>query len=176
MLPGRLLVPYLLLFGGRRATLLRVFGFGRSVRLMLPIDERGHPLPFLPYVVIELLEERLSRDLTVLEFGAGFSTRFFMKRVGRVVSIEHDPAWVARLREQLDANVTLIPASRDSADTYCAYLETSQERFDFILIDGRHRVECFRRSLDHLTERGMIVLDDSNRERYAEIFPLAERA
>jgi hypothetical protein len=37
-------------------------------------------------------------------------------------------------------------------------------------------VECFRRSLSHLNERGVIVLDDSNRERYAEIFPMAEQA
>ncbi len=143
---------------------------------MQPIDEEGRPLPFLPYVAIELLKERLSKDLTLLEFGAGYSTMFFMKRVGRVVSIEHDPVWIARLKPSLDANVTLITANRESADTYCAFLEQSDERFDFILVDGRHRVECFRRAIVHLSDRGVIALDDSDRERYAEIFTLAGSA
>ena len=169
-------MPYLLLFGGRRATLLRVFGFGRSVRAMAPIDEHGSPLPFLPYAVIELLKERLQSDFVLLEFGSGFSTMFFMKRVARVISIEHDPAWIERLSSRLDANVTVIPASRETPDTYCAFLDENKEHFDFVLVDGRHRVECFRRSIPHLTDRGVIVLDDSDRERYAEIFSIAEQA
>ena len=176
MLPSRLLVPYLLVFGGRRATLLRVFGFGRSVRSMLPIDEKGSPLPFLPYAMIELLKERLQPDFVLLEFGSGFSTMFFMKRVAKVISIEHDPVWIERLSSRLDTNVTVVSVSRETADTYCAFLAGNQERFDFILVDGRHRVECFRRSIPHLTERGVIVLDDSNRERYAEIFEMARQA
>jgi hypothetical protein len=176
LLPSRLLVPWLLLLGGRRAGLSSAWGFARSVRLMLPVDAQGKPLPFLPYSVIELLKERLTRELTVLEFGAGFSTLFLMDRVKRIVTIEHDPAWINRLRPQLQDSVELIPTSRDTPDTYLAFLDRQSELYDLILIDGRHRVESFRRSLDRLTPAGVMLLDDSDRERYAPIFAEARSA
>jgi hypothetical protein len=176
LLPSRLLVPWLLLWGGSRATLLRAAGFGRSIRLMRPVDAQNHPLPLMPYTIIRLLQERLDKSMDILEFGAGFSTLFFMSRVGTVTSIEHHAGWIAQLQPQLEANVTLVPTSLDSADLYTAFLTNNQKRFDFILVDGRHRVESFRRALPHLNESGVIVLDDSDRERYAEVHAIAGRA
>ncbi len=38
--------------------------------------------------------------------------------------------------------------------------------FDFILIDGRARVECLVNSIDKIKPNGMMVLDNSNRKRY----------
>ena len=46
------------------------------------------------------------------------------------------------------------------------------QHFDFILIDGRARVECLINSIDKLKPNGMLVLDNSNRERYQPVVGL----
>lgn len=177
LLPSRLLLPWLFLLAGRkRSKLLREFGYARSVRLMLPVTERDEPLPWIPYCAVLLLMERLQPDLKVLEFGAGYSTMFFMERVASVLSIEHHPQWIARLRGQLAPNVTLVEASPATPEAYTAHIASSPERFDLILVDGIHRVECFRLALDRLTPRGVLILDDSDRAAYSSVFPLAKTA
>ncbi|HSL69759.1 MAG TPA: hypothetical protein VK864_05925, partial [Longimicrobiales bacterium] len=87
--PARLLVAWLALVRGKRARIFQAHGWARSVRALLPIDEHGEPVPYVPYCVTALLEERLSADFSVLEFGAGYSTLFLMKRVRQVTALEH---------------------------------------------------------------------------------------
>jgi hypothetical protein len=174
--PSRLLLPYLLLLKGRRSPLLSTYGWARSVRLMLPLDEHNQPLPWLPYCVIDLLRERLTAELRVLEFGAGYSTLFFMKRVAHVTSIEHHHVWLDWIRARVQPNVTLVPTASASPAEYCAPLSTSPESFDLILVDGIHRPECFRLALQHLTPTGVIILDDSQRTAYASAFTDAANA
>ncbi len=40
------------------------------------------------------------------------------------------------------------------------------KHFDFVLIDGRARIECLVNAIDKLKPNGMLVLDNSNRARY----------
>lgn len=44
--------------------------------------------------------------------------------------------------------------------------------FDFILIDGRARVECLVNAMDKLKSGGMLALDNSERLRYHPVFDL----
>jgi hypothetical protein len=99
-----------------------------------------------------------------------------MKRVRHVTSIEHDAGWMAHLRTRVDANVTIVPASVDTPETYTAFLDQNKDFFDLILVDGRHRVECFRKSLGHLSDAGVMMLDDSDRQRYQPMFGIARDA
>ena len=41
-------------------------------------------------------------------------------------------------------------------------------KFDIIIVDGRDRVNCCLESLSALSNKGVVVLDDSEREHYAE--------
>ncbi len=175
-LPSRLLLPLILLLKGRRAGLVGAWGYARSVRLMRPVDEHDHPLPWLPYCAIELLNERIDAVQSVLEFGSGHSTFYFMARVARVTSVEHHAAWLETVRSRVDSNVTILQASRESAESYTAAIRASADRFDLILVDGQQRVACFQLALERLTPEGVIVLDDSDRSAYAEVFPLAAQA
>jgi len=170
------LAAIMTLLGARpEIPLLQAYGYARSLRTGLPLDLNGAPLPWLPYCLIALLEQRLSKDLTVLEFGSGFSTLFFMTRVQFVTSIEHDRQWLERLRPQVRSNVRLLCASGDSAASYCEPLG-EHGTYDLILVDGIHRVECLRRALGCVSERGVILLDDSDRAEYVEAFTLAAAA
>ncbi|MCY1542979.1 hypothetical protein D9M68_787620 [compost metagenome] len=42
------------------------------------------------------------------------------------------------------------------------------EKFDVIIVDGRDRVNCCIHAINALTEQGVIVLDDSEREVYED--------
>jgi hypothetical protein len=176
MLPARLVLALVLLLTNKRAGLAATWGYGRSLRLMRPEDAQGQPIPWLPYCAVELLMERLQPDLNLLEFGAGYSTMFFMRRVARVTSVEHHERWIELLRPRLQPNVAILHASQESAEAYTAPVRASSERFDVILVDGQHRVECFQVALERLTPRGVIILDDSDRPFYARIFELGAAA
>ncbi len=95
LVPLRVVLPWIFFWKGPRKALAGRWGWARSLRDKATVDERGSPLPWLPYAATQLLAERLSRAHTVLEFGAGSSTLFFMDRVARVVYLEHDPVWPA---------------------------------------------------------------------------------
>jgi len=46
--------------------------------------------------------------------------------------------------------------------------------FDFIIVDGRARVECSFNAIKKLKRGGLFVLDNSERKRYMPIFNLLE--
>lgn len=48
------------------------------------------------------------------------------------------------------------------------------DHFDFIMIDGRARIECALNAIPKLKKDGMFVLDNSDRERYKPIFKVLE--
>ena len=49
--------------------------------------------PWMPFIGIAMLEDRLSNLSKVFEYGAGGSSIFFADRVGELVSVEHDSVW-----------------------------------------------------------------------------------
>lgn len=52
-------------------------------------------LPWLPFRAIAWLEQVLKPDMHLFEWGSGGSTIFFSRRVGQLVSVEHDSFWYA---------------------------------------------------------------------------------
>jgi len=58
-------------------------------------------LPWLTYDAIHYLTAQVRPDLKVFEYGSGGSTLFWASRTSLCVSVEHDPAWAARLRPLL---------------------------------------------------------------------------
>lgn len=174
-LPARLVLALALLFS-RRAGMVRAWGWARSIRLLRPVDEQDRPLPYLPYCVTELLIERLTPDLQVLEFGSGFSTMFFMTRVAHVTSVEHDAQWLARVRDRMAGNVTLLSSSNATPEQYAAPVRANSDCYDLILVDGQHRLACFALALERVAPTGVILLDDSERTVYTDAFGLAANA
>jgi SAM-dependent methyltransferase len=176
LFPLRLLLPLLFFWKGKRSRLASGHGWARSLRRLEPVDETGRPIPWIPYSAVVFLTDRLTSDLSVLELGAGYSTLYFMGRVARVVSLEHDQGWLRRVRGRAAANVRLIQTDASTADSYLAPIRGTDERFDVILIDGPHRIEALSVSLRLLSPSGVILLDDSHRPRYAPAFVYAAAA
>jgi hypothetical protein len=131
-----------------------------------PVDRENNPLPWFTYPAIEFLEERLRPDMTLFEYGGGNSTLYFAKRLKQVTTVEHNPQWFRHLDESKPDNVRLVFCELEYAGAYCRAAPDQAERFDIIVVDGRDRVNCAQAAISALNERGVILFDDFERERY----------
>jgi len=154
--------------GTRDDSYLVTSGFLKSFELGYPCRLDGSPLPWMSYGVIALLEERLTNDITLFEYGSGYSTLFYAERVKRVVSVEYNQDWYNNIRARAEPNVELIYQPLEYDGDYCRLINRQHGTFDVVIVDGRDRVRCAINSFDALSERGVIILDDSAREKYRE--------
>lgn len=141
-------------------------GFFESVRLKKPCRRDGTPIPWMNYAMIEFLDDRLLSDMSVFEYGGGNSTLFFAERVRSVTSVECNRDWYEYIKDSMPHNVRLIPV--DANEGYVASIDALDDRFDLIVVDAEKRNDCLRHAPDFLTERGVILLDDAQREQYHE--------
>ncbi|MBD2187111.1 O-methyltransferase [Pseudanabaena mucicola] len=63
-----------------------------------PLDDER---PWITFAAIEFLENTLTKEMKVFEYGVGGSTAFFIKRVKEVISVEHDPKWLEKVSEKI---------------------------------------------------------------------------
>jgi len=159
------------LFFLRHDSILKNAGWIETEIRGYPCTKKGYPLPWINYGAIHLLKQRLTKDLTLFEYGSGYSTIFFARRVQSVTSVEYDETWFKKLELIAPQNVRLIfqPYSIDDPH-YFKIIATTSQKYDVIVVDGRDRVNCIKFSLDYLTGSGVVLLDDSSRERYTEAF------
>lgn len=169
----KMIIPLLKIFGlyslaqlRDRGPLVEV-GWFRSFKEKKPVDKSGNPLPWFSYPMIYFLEKRVQPAFSVFEFGAGNSTLWWAKRVLRVVTCEHDPAWFHTVKKSAPSNTTVL-FIENSQEDYIKTVKNVSEKFDIIVIDGNQRVQCIKESLPSLKPDGIIILDDSDRPEYAE--------
>lgn len=142
---------------------LRQSGYIESVKLKKPIRRDGAPIPWMNYSMVAFLEERLQPDLSLFEYGCGNSTLFYASRVADVVSVERDPDWYRYVEKNMPANVRLILHHPFDVTEYVGLMSRQQRRFDVIVVDDAARGECLLAAPPNLSERGVIVLDDTQR-------------
>jgi predicted O-methyltransferase YrrM len=119
-------------------------------------------------------------EIKMLEFGCGSSTIFFSNLGLDVLSIEHDEDWFNKVNLKLKGfgNYKIILNRSNNTDSdylenpYYDLIDGLNTQFDIILVDGRDRVECFKRSEKLLVSGGIIILDNSERIEYRDIFKL----
>lgn len=153
------------------------------------------PLPWMYIKAVHFIEYFLlsRKNPVVLEYGSGTSTIWFSRKAYKVYSIESNIQWGAAVLERLNKehlkNVELIlkPPVKNENDNipkkytsfYNEYVNKNFElyvnaplilnqKFDLILIDGECRVACLDNALRLIKEDGIIVFDNSRRERYQE--------
>jgi len=135
-----------------------------------------------------------------LEWGAGGSTVFLLEhapRLERLVSVEHDAAWYAKVRGLVaDSRLELhhVPASEPEPTTdrlhwftgprnrwrrraeedadllrdYVALPARLGIAFDFVLVDGRARCFCLAAGWRLLRPGGVMMLHDAQRPEYRQ--------
>jgi len=132
------------------------------------IDAKGKPIPWITYPAIEFLSRRLPKNIRVLEYGCGNSTYWWAERAASVVSIEHDPSWYAQTLLNLPSHCSLKHIPLESDGDYARASLAYGNMFEIVVIDGRDRANCLLHCSGALTDDGIIILDNSERERYQE--------
>jgi hypothetical protein len=134
------------------------------------VDRRGMPLPWLTYPAIDFLGSLDYTGKKVLEFGSGYSTLWWAKRVDSIVALEADQRWMAGMADRMPSNATVLALPTDPNDRYHRTVDVDAflaehvggQKFDVIVIDGVDRVGTARASLPYLAEGGFFVTDNSD--------------
>jgi hypothetical protein len=70
------------------------------------LDSESTPLidevPWIPFSAIQFLEQVVTKDMQIYEYGSGGSTVFFGKKAKEVISTEHDSEWKYNVEEYLN--------------------------------------------------------------------------
>ncbi|HSI34205.1 MAG: SAM-dependent methyltransferase [Phycisphaerae bacterium] len=124
------------------------------------VDAAGDPVPWITFPAIEYIKQLDLSHARVLEYGSGFSTHFWAKRVKHVTSIEDDKSWYERMSRKMPKTVDyrLCP----DEETYVNEVKKLDGKFDIIVNDGIHRFRCGQASRDRLKDGGFIILDNSD--------------
>jgi len=144
-----------------RRSFLRQSGYLKSTALRRPIGADGEPIPWMNYNMVSFLEQRLTKNLSLFEYGSGNSTLFFAKRVKDVVSVENNKKWYEYCSDKQPENVKLIFCESDENGEYAKTIINQEKKFDVVIVDGEDRVNCMIIARDFLTPSGVIILDDT---------------
>jgi hypothetical protein len=140
--------------------------------------ERG--LPWIRPGATAFIESSLPEGASCFEWGSGASTIWLARRGYCVTSCELDHSWwyainQKLLDEGLLHEVDLLDFSRDTMQYYADYiLKSSDNSFDFILVDGRNRQRCLGNARSKVKVGGIVCLDNSEREEYNDALKLME--
>jgi hypothetical protein len=164
-------VILLMLFASKKSY-LRTTGFIYGTLFGSLSDNDGNPLPWMNSNIIQFLQSRLNKSIRLFEYGSGFSTTFYALRVKEVISVEHDLAWHSRIAGIIPGNAKILLKPLSKVEEYCESIKADGRPFDVIVIDGRERMRCISAAIQFLSASGVIILDDSERERYALAFDI----
>ncbi len=144
------------------AHILKDYGWLKSKRAGRSVDAQGEPVPWFTYPAIDFIRQLDVRELTVFEYGSGFSTLFWARRARKIVSVESDGTWFQEIGSRAPPNAELILAP-DDAESYVTKI-AGRGTFDIIVIDGtgESRLPCCQIAPKYLNPKGFIILDNSD--------------
>jgi len=135
-------------------------------RLGLVVYQRRFPnAPWLTRAMVEILESWLKPSDRGIEWGSGRSTIWLAKRIGSLVSVEHNPVWYRRISAELKArglqNVEYHLC--EDAHEYSRLTDNfSSEAFDFCFVDGEARDHCALKAISLVKPGGILIVDNCN--------------
>lgn len=145
-------------------------GWFKSYYKKQAVDAGGNPIPWITYPVISFLEERLRKDMRVFEYGSGNSTLWFASRVNSIISVEHDKEWADYVKKTIPGNAQLMYRELSYGGDYGKTVLEQQDPFHIIIVDGRDRIFCAKNAAQKLTDDGIIIFDNSDRDDYREAY------
>ena len=142
-------------------------------RLSVGLFKSKYPdnLPCLAVGAIQFFDGFLKKTDVMFEYGAGYSTTWFAKRVGKIISVESDEKWYNLVKTQIakygNAQIYLInskenktPLSHVSWQYVNKINEFPKGSFDLILNDGYARPLVALQAIDYLKRGGVFAWDD----------------
>ena len=113
------------------------------------------------------------------EYGCGGSTILFSQSFDKYISVEHHKVWYDKIGSQVPKNVILKlrepignifpppgPGNPIFQRDYINTINETSDIYDFILVDGRCRVECAKASMKNMNAHSVLFVHDYERPRY----------
>jgi len=141
-------------------------GWFNSANKKMPVNKNEQPIPWYSYPFLNFIDSRLSKQMTIFEYGSGNSTIWLAARVGNVKAVEHNLLWFNKISPRLPNNVEIVYREDGSIKDYCREILNSNTFYDIIIVDGVDRNCCLKLSLEKLKKDGVIILDNSERSEY----------
>ena len=113
---------------------LKDSGWIESFKYQEPLSADGNPLPWITLPCLDFIGSRLNKNMSVFEFGAGNSTFYFAKRVGNVVSVEHNQEWFDKINKELKNNNYINFCNLNYDGEYCRFTHGIDSQFDLIIV------------------------------------------
>jgi hypothetical protein len=141
---------------------LRQLGWFKSFHRRKVIDNIGNPIPWWTYSFIDFIEDRLTNEMRILEFGCGGSTIFLYNRVGQVISFEDNADWAAKTSEQIQSGFSKI-FYIDNISDFSSYSNKIEGKFDILIIDNLgNRMDCAINNIKYLKDDGVVIWDNTD--------------
>ncbi|ODS81041.1 MAG: FkbM family methyltransferase [Cytophagaceae bacterium SCN 52-12] len=143
---------------------LKKYGWLRSYREKQSVDEDGNPVPWYTYPFTKFIRTRLRPDFTVFEYGSGNSTFWYAGLISSITAVEHEREWFEFMKPKLPRNAKIIYRERGAG--YIRAVGEEDTRYQMIIVDGRDRVKSALYAVEYLTDDGVLILDNSERDWY----------
>lgn len=140
-------------------TLSYKYGQMKSIKTRSCLDHNGNEIPWYTYPAIEYLDSLDFTGKDVLEYGAGASSSWWSERAKSVISIEDNKDWYDAVLGRENTNLKIILAENEKE-----YVKAGNaNKYDVIVIDGKHRIACAKNVAEILKEDGLVIFDNSDR-------------
>jgi hypothetical protein len=166
--------PFVLM--GKKAVRFQIHTFIKLRGLM------DKTYPWLAAGAVKWLRAYLTESMNGYEWGSGRSTLFFAERAHHLVSVEHDEKWHLKVKKWVTKSkmhrvelvcIPPMPGTKNTSPEYYNHiLNYPHGSFDFVLVDGRMRIDCARNSMAKIKPDGILIYDDSHRNQ--RIFSMLE--
>ena len=130
-------------------------------------------VPWVSFECLAWLKSHLRQSMVVFEYGSGGSTLFVSRRVGKLITVEHDEFWYRQVSSALsgegisNCEYVLCKPEGERWDSYVSVIERyPDDSFDLVIVDGRARPDCMRHAFSKIRAGGYLLLDDSERQEY----------
>jgi hypothetical protein len=139
------------------------YGQYQSAKEWSCINAEGLPIPWYTYPTIEYLNNLNLEGVSVLEYGSGNSSLYYLRRGAKVVSVEDDREWYEKIKVENNDEFFDYVFSNSKND----YINREEiNSADVIVIDGSHRPDCTEYVIENILEGNsnpsMIIFDNSD--------------
>jgi hypothetical protein len=136
------------------------YGQFYSIRQWECVDSENAKIPWYTYPAIEYLDNIDFSDKIVFEYGSGNSSAYWARMAKLVRSAEHNKEWYEKIKNEIAENQIIELCENEKH--YLDAINKTPGKIDVINIDGVCREKCAKLVQDHLSDGGIVILDNAD--------------
>lgn len=133
------------------------------------MDHDGNSIPWLTYPFLNFIEPRLNKNMEVFEYGVGYSSVWWAKKCKGLTAVESSQEWIDLVKNSLSADDKLSIFYADEKVSFCTAPERTNKKYDIVIVDQADDMDrnlAMQNAINYLSDDGVLILDDSEREKY----------